>query len=213
VTGWLVAGTQAALAFAALGAWLASRALVQRRVRYTHALDDEAPSAALTIADALTAGHSIESAVALAARTRGGPVGSELRRLSCDIELGVPIDGAIASLRRRAGSRGMDLILATISVQRRFGGNLAGLLRGVSDTLEEQARDEREARVATSQARLTANLVVAMPLLGMLVAEFASPGMLGRILGAPSGRLLIAAALCLQAMGMVAIRRIGRVET
>ena len=79
-------------------------------------------------------------------------------------------------MRLRVRSPRMDTLVAACVLQRRAGGDLAGLLRESARAMEDQARLEDEVRSATAQARFTAMLVVLMPVGGGLLAELASPG-------------------------------------
>ena len=79
-------------------------------------------------------------------------------------------------MRLRVRSPRMDTLVAACVLQRRAGGDLAGLLRESARAMEDQARLEDEVRSATAQARFTAILVVLMPVGGGLLAELASPG-------------------------------------
>jgi tight adherence protein B len=68
-----------------------------------------------------------------------------------------------------------------------------------------------DAKAATSQARFTGLLVVAMPSGGALLAELLQPGFLAKVLGAPASAVLLVLAAALQLVGFVAIRRLSRV--
>jgi tight adherence protein B len=112
----------------------------------------------------------------------------------------------------RLPARDLRIMVTAILVQRRTGGNLARALAGLADRLEERGRLARELRGATAQARMTAWLVAALPVGGGVMAEIASPGTLARVLGEQPGPVLLAVSGALYAVGVVLIRRIGRVE-
>jgi len=98
-----------------------------------------------------------------------------------------------------------------VLVQREAGGDLARLLHELADDLDTVARAEADARAASSQARLTARIVVALPVVGALLIELAAPGTLAAILNDPLAALLVAGALALEALALVSVRRIARV--
>jgi tight adherence protein B len=212
VLGTAIAGVRSGIALAAASAWLASRSLVWRRGRYRSRLDSGVSSAALALSDTLDAGHSVRGALAAAGEGLEGPIGLELRALARELEIGMETDSALERLRVRSRSRRVDLIVAAIRIQRRSGGGLASLLRETAATIEEHDRLEAEARAASSQARFTSLIVLVLPLFGLLLAEFASPGMLGRMTGSAVGIWLVGAALFLQVGGVLLIRRLSRVD-
>jgi tight adherence protein B len=210
--GWATADPLAAVALAGLSAFFASRAVVWRRERYLRNLDQGTAPAALAIADALSSGHSTRGGLAIAAPALDGPMGVELRRVAADLSVGTPTDAALERFRIRVASRRVDLIVAAIRLQRRSGGNLAALLREIAGAIEEQSRLEAEARAASSQARFTSTIVLAMPVCLLGLGELADPGMLGRVGGSPLGIWLLGVALVLWLTGAMLVRRLGRVS-
>jgi tight adherence protein B len=212
VVGAGLADPLAGIALAGAAAWLATRSLAWRRARYRARVDAGAAVAALALADALAGGHSVRGALTVASRGLIGPIGLELRRVGRELELGGETERVLERFRRRAGSRRVDLIVAAIRIQRRSGGGLATLLRGIAAAIEEQERLEDESRAASAQARFTSVIVVFLPLGGLLLGELAAPGVVGRMTGSVVGVWLLGSALLLQSIGVVLIRRLSRVE-
>jgi len=213
--GWLVAGPVLALVLAAAGP-LAAGALVRaRRARWRARVSDQAPLVARAVGDALAGGHSIRGAIAEAARAGGvpAPAGGELAAVAHALALGDDLDVALERLRRRARSAAYDLLVAAVLLQREAGGDLAGLLREIAGALEATARAERDARTATAQARFTGRIVAGLPLAALAVGELADPGSLPALLTSPLSAVMIVVALGLQAVGLLAIRRLSRAAT
>lgn len=210
--GSLLAGPLAGIAGATVGPWAVSRGLAARRDHYRRAVDSGAADAALAIADALAAGHSLRAAIAEAARGTGGQIGHELRRTAAELAAGSETASALDALRRRVRSRRLDTLVTACLVQRSAGGDLARLLRECVGTFSEQARLEGEARAATAQARFTGLLVALLPLGGAGLAELASPGFAAALLASWMTAWLVGLAMALQVAAAVAIRRLGRVS-
>jgi tight adherence protein B len=114
-------------------------------------------------------------------------------------------------MRGRVRSPRLDTVVAACVLQRRAGGDLAGLLRASARSMEEQSRLEGELRAATAQARFTGVLVGALPLGGAALAELASPGWLAGLWGSFLTAWLVGIALFLQGLAAVLIHRLGRV--
>ena len=210
--GWLLAGWALAVALGLAGPLGVRQALARRRARRQADLAAGAPAAARALADALAGGHAIRGAVLEAARAGGvpGEAGAELRRAAAALDLGEPTLAALERIRRRAGSRAWDALVAAIGLQQDAGGDLAALLRDLAGRLEEARRAEGEARAVTAQARFTAWLVAALPAGAAVLAEIAAPGFLGSLASSPLSAALVGASVVLQAVALVAIRRIGR---
>jgi tight adherence protein B len=209
--GWFVAGPWLALPLAVAGPATSAWLLAARRRRYRRTVERALPEVALAVADSLSAGTSLRAALPAAATSLDGPASVELVRLGAELELGAPTEGAIATWRRRMRSARVDALAAALLSQRLAGGDLAGLLRRFAEGAAERDRVADDARAATSQARFTGLLVVAMPTGGALFAELLQPGFLVKVMGAPGSAVLLALAGALQLCGFLAIRRLARV--
>jgi len=210
--GWLLAGAAGALLAGCAGPWLAARAVRSRQRRWRARVAREAPVVALALADALDGGHAVGAAVAEAARGVPGPAGAELRLAAASLALGEPVDAVLERVRRRAGSRPYDAIVAALLLQRDAGGPLATLLREVAAGLETAAQAEADARAATAQARFTALLVALLPVAAAGLAELGRPGVLAGLLRTPLTAWLGACSLGLQLLALAAVHRLARVR-
>lgn len=210
-TGWLAAGPVAALALAVAGPGLTGWAVASRRRRYRAAVERALPDVAVAVADSLGAGRSLRASVPAAAASLEGPAVVELNRLGAELGLGEPTGAAIDAWRLRMRSARVDAFAAALLSQRLAGGDLAGLLRRFAEAAAERDRAAEEARSATSQARFTGLLVVAMPSGGAVFAELLQPGFLAKLFASPAAAVLLALAGALQLLGFLAIRHLARV--
>jgi tight adherence protein B len=210
--GLLAAGPLAAVALGAGGPGVSARVLRARRARYRRAVDGEAAAIAVSLAGALSGGHSLRAALVEAARGLSGPAGHELSRTAAELAAGARTDDALESMRARIALPRVDALVAACLVQRRAGGDLAHLLRECAEAFADQARLEDEVRAATAQARFTGLVVVLMPVGGALLAELASPGFIAGLWSSFLTAWLVGIAVVLQVVAAVAIRRLGRVR-
>ncbi len=211
LSGWFVAGAALALPLAVAGPGLAAWAIKARRGRYRRAVERALPDVAVAVADSLSAGRSLRASLPAAAASLEGPPAVELARLGAELDLGAATGDAVAAWRRRMRSPRVDAFAAALLSQRLAGGDLAGLLRRFAEGAAERDRVAEDARAATSQARFTGLLVVAMPSGGALFAELLQPGFLAKVLGGPASAALLVLAAALQLVGFVAIRRLSQV--
>jgi tight adherence protein B len=209
--GWLLGGAVLGALAAVAGPALAIGVLRARRRVYSRGLERGASTAARALADALAAGHAVRGAIAVAGEGVAGAAGVELRRTAAALALGVPTEGALEALRRRAGSPAWDTIVAAILLQREAGGDLAGLLRDLAVALEGAERADRDARAATAQARATARIVLGLPAAAAALAELVSPGFVAGLLARPASAALAVLAALLQVAALLAMRRLARV--
>jgi tight adherence protein B len=209
--GWFVGGAAVGLPLAMAGPGLAAWAISRRRARYRSAVERALPAIATAVADSLTAGRSLRASLPTAASSLDGPPAVELVRLGAELDLGAPTAGTVEEWRRRMRSARVDSFAAALLSQRLSGGDLAGLLRRFAAGAAGQDRVAEDARAATSQARFTGLLVVAMPTGGALFAELVEPGFLLKVVSSPPAAVLVALAAALQLAGFLAIRHISKV--
>lgn len=206
----LVAGPGPLAAAAIAGPAAAGWVVARRRHRYRRAVERRMPDMASAIADAISAGHSVRGALRSAVSSLRGPPAAELARVSAELELGASTSEALAALRRRLRSQRVNAFTAALASQHAAGGDLAGLLRRFADAAADQDRATEDARTATTQARFTGLLVVALPAGAALFAELLEPGFVSGVIADPAGATMLALAAALQALGFAAIRRLGR---
>jgi len=181
--------------------------------RHLARVEEQLPGIAQQITAALAAGLSLRQALTRAARDAPEPARVEFARAVAELELGTRLEAALEGLAERVPAHDLRIMVTAILVQRRTGGNLARALAALSERLEERAQLARELRGATAQARMTAWLVAALPLGGAVMTEIAAPGTLSQTLGQGIGPMLLTVSAGLYALGVLGIRRIGRVES
>lgn len=209
--GWFLGGPALALPLAVAGPAGVGWAIGSRRRRYRRAVERSLPEVATAIADSLSAGRSLRASLPAAVASLDGPPATELARLGAELDLGAPTVAVVERWRRRMRSERVDAFATALLSQRLAGGDLASLLRSFAAGAEERERVAEDARSATSQARFTGLLVVAMPTGGALFAELLQPGFLAKLLASPPAAVLLALAAALQIAGFVAIRRLAQV--
>jgi len=159
------------------------------------------------LADSLDAGLTITAAVARVGEGTD-PSAKSLATFARDCSRGLTVVEGLSRLT--AGPNG-DLWASaafTIELHFRQGGDLAAAIRRVAEEFEARRQGRSGAAAATSQARFTANLVCAMPLLALAGAAVLFPGKVEAALNNPISAMLMSLGLLLQAGSLIAIRRI-----
>jgi len=195
---------------AAAGPWCVGTLVGRRREGYRRAVERSVPDVASAIADAISGGHSVRGALGAAAVSLDGPAAAELARVTADLELGASTADALGAMRSRVHSERVDSLATALLSQQVAGGDVAALMRRLAVAAAERDRVDDEARAATTQARFTGLLVVALPGGAALFAELLQPGFISRVLAEPASAAMLVAAAGLQVMGFAVIRRLGR---
>lgn len=198
------------LAVAAIAAPLVhlERERGRRRERFIAQL----PDLARAMSGASSAGLSLRSALDLVASELNEPAASELDRVTDELALGQSVDHALAGLGDRMPSREVSVLVATLVVQHRAGGDLVAALRNMASTLDQRKDLRREIRTLLSGTVATGYVVATLGAVSLVLVSVASPDTVPVLLGSWLGRLVIVVALALYAAGFTLISRLTRIE-
>jgi tight adherence protein B len=122
------------------------------------------------VVNGLRAGYSVMQALESIGRELPDPLASEFRRVVQEMQIGLPMEAALANLTRRIPSKDLDFVVTAMNVQREVGGNLAEILDTISFTIRERVRIKGEIASLTAQGMMTGYVISALPIgLGLLL--------------------------------------------
>jgi len=181
-----------------------------RRNRRRGAVTAGASLVGRAIADGLDAGLSVRRAITEAARPAAvdGPAGAELHAVAARLDAGDPLASALDGWRRRTDEPAHATLVAGLLLHGEAGGELAEVLRGQAASLDRARRQAAEAESAIVQARAAARIVGGIPVLAMAAALVLAPSTVQQMTSTPLGAILVVAAVGLQAVALVAVRRL-----
>lgn len=123
------------------------------------------------------------------------------------VELGVSVDDAIDQLARSVQVAEVSMLAAALRTQMRFGGSILLVLTNLAQLLRDQINVRRDLKAATAEARVSAKVLIAMPLIAMAMLVIGNPEYPQFFLNDPRGQNLGLIALGLQLAGIVVVRR------
>lgn len=209
---WLLLGPTAAAAVALL--LPPSLALVARRRRATrqHEFASALPDALALFAGALTSGHSTDSSLTVVARRARGAVGEEWARAVGESRLGVDLLDALQRAADRMASQELAWVVLVLRINREVGGDLASVLETVTATMRSRDRQRRRVRALTAEARLSAVILCALPLVFAAYLAVVRPEYLSLLATSALGAALSAVAITLLVAGVWWMRLLIRDE-
>lgn len=211
--GWLVAGSPvfgAAIAGCGLvGGLGAVRADADKRQA---SLRDEVPDALRSLGVCFRAGLSLEQTLRQTGAEMRGSLGELFLSSSRVLETGGGAGEALEVFRRRADVPELAFVAVALDVQHTCGGSIAPVLEAARESVEGEIDLARSLRVQTAQAKLSARIVTAMPFVLVALFSLMSPGFLAPFFESVEGAVLLAAALSMQAAGVVMVHRMLDVE-
>lgn len=180
--------------------------------RRAQQITDQLPDVLTLLVGALRAGYGLPQAIGLLVEQLPPPASVEFGRAMRAISLGMPVQRAVNQMADRVRSDDLDLVVTAINVQYEVGGNLVQTLGTISDTIRGRIVMKREIRSLTAQQRLTGYVLAALPIVMAVIFSIISPGFLDPLFAPGRIRLLPVAAVLLEIMGFLVIRKIVDIE-
>jgi tight adherence protein B len=116
------------------------------------------------IASGLRAGLSFAQSVESAVGEGTGEVERQVRRALAEVQVGSTLDAALMRVAKKMDSDDLKWTIAALRIQREVGGNLSKILDTASATIRNRAELKREIRALSAEGRLSAYVLVALPL-------------------------------------------------
>ncbi|MFJ3666092.1 type II secretion system F family protein [Streptomyces sp. NPDC090106] len=195
-----------------LGAWAAFQFLNWQRQKRIEKFINQLPEMARILANATQAGLALRTAIGMAAEEMEAPAAEELGKVSSQLALGASLDDALGEMAARLPSRELVVLVTTLVLSNRAGGQVVGALRNLTETLEERKETRREVRTQLSQVNMTAYAVPVLGVGSLLLMNSVKDGALDRMTGSPLGQGAVIIAFLLYAVGFVLIRRLSRID-
>jgi tight adherence protein B len=122
------------------------------------------------------------------------------------------MDDALGELADRLPSRELVVLVTTLVLSNRAGGQVVGALRNLTETLEERKETRREVRTQLSQVNMTSYAVPVLGVGSLFLINSVNDGALDRMTGSPFGQAAVIIAFGLYAVGFLLIRRLSRID-
>jgi tight adherence protein B len=143
----------------------------------------------------------------------GEPSASIMHRVVEELRLGQSVEAALENLQDRLPSREVKVLVSTLVIQQRAGGDTVRALRDMAGTLEARKDLRREVRTIVAGPLATGYMVGGLAVAFLLVINVAIPGAIAQMLSRTVGQIALAISVALFALAFVAMRRITRIDT
>lgn len=168
---------------------------------------DRFPDAIDSMIRMLRAGLPISAAIRAVAAEPSPPVDAVFRSLADQMDIGVPLETALAAAGKRVNLADFRFFTVAVSLQHTTGGNLTTTLDILSEIIRKRRAMRLKASAVTAEVRMTSYILAAIPLIivgGLLVIN---PGYLSPMIHDPRGNLIVAAAVGSLTMGFLTMRQ------
>lgn len=190
----LVVRLRGAVRGVGLSRWWAARGATRERARLL-------PDFVEAVARSLSAGASLGRALSEAGEAVGDPFDLDMERLTSRAALGIPLTQALDRWAIEVGGEDARLFATACVLGAESGRGTAGALAGVADTLADRRDVAAESHSLSSQARASAAMLVALPLVFSIGVAFIDPATTRLLFTTPLGLACLAGGLMLDALG------------
>ena len=180
--------------------------------RYVRKFNEQLTEALGTMSNALRAGFSMAQAFESVAEADIHPISDEFALLLQQMRVGMSFDDALASMEKRIASDDLALVITSIDIARRTGGNLTEIFDRIAETIRGRMRIERKVRTLTAQGRLQGLVVSLMPLALCIIMTMMKPGLMIPFLTSIAGIACLTAASVMVLAGWLIIRKIVTIK-
>lgn len=197
----------------ALTGWLGMRLALSFRIgRRRAAFSEQLPDVLQLVAGSLQSGFSLEQSLDAVVREGAQPAAGEFSRALAEARIGADMEDALDGVANRMDSSDLQWTVMAVRIQRTVGGNLAEVLRNIVGTMRERAYLRRQVRALSAEGRLSAYIIVALPVVigGLLFLK--DPAYMRPLYTTPAGLVMLAGAVILVVLGALWMRALIKVE-
>ena len=185
--------------------------LVKRR-RRLHAFEEHFAEALDLLGRAVRAGHPFTSGLEMISKESSEPISGEFRKTFDEQNFGLPLRDALINMAERVPLVDVRFFVTALLVQKETGGNLAEILDELARVIRDRFRIYREVQVKTAQGRLTAVILIALPIAMMVMLEFLNPSYMQVLFRDPLGPTILGITAVLQVIGSFILWRIVQIK-
>jgi tight adherence protein B len=205
-------GAPGVLVGVAVGGWTPVLLLRREHAQRVKKFEEQLPDALDMLVNSLRAGYSLQAAMEFVGSEVPAPLGPEFARFYDEQRLGVDVREALLRMQERVGTYDVKMFVTALLIQRETGGNLAEVLGGIATLMRERVAFRGEVDTMTSEAKGSAKVLTALPVLVFAALYMVSPGFVEPRLTTTTGQQLIALAIGMVVTGYVVLNKIADID-
>jgi len=196
-----------------LAGWLATRGYVSHKIRRRrNAFSEQLPDVLQLIAGSLQSGFSLPQALDAVIREDTQPAAAEFSRALAEARIGADVEDALQRVADRMDSTDLRWAVMAIRIQREVGGNLAEVLLTTMGTMRERAFLRRQVRALSAEGRLSAYILIALPILVGAWFFYSDPKYMRILYTTVPGLIMFVGSAALVVLGGFWMRRLIDIE-
>ena len=197
---------------AMMGAILPLFFLLFKRRRRFNKFAQQLPDAMELVARALRSGHSLASGLYVVVEEMPDPISMEFNFAYEEQNLGIPLEQALKNMLNRMPNLDLRFFVTAVAIQRQAGGDMAEILDKIGYIIRERFKIIGQVKALTGEGRISGIVLMALPIGLFLTVYYLNPDYVMLLFTEEIGRKMIAAAIFLQVLGAVAIKKIVNIK-
>ncbi len=167
----------------------------------------EFPDALDAMARLLQAGMPMSEAIAMASREYIGPLKDEMTRIYENQKIGIPLGEAALLTARRIPLTEVHMFATALQIQSETGSSLSEVLGNLSNVIRSRFRLKRKVQALSSEAKSSAAIIGALPVVVTLGLYLARPEYIGILFIMPKGKIMLGGACVWMSFGILMMRQ------
>lgn len=176
------------------------------------AMREQIPDALRCMGTCFRSGLSLPQTLQQTAKECSGAFGNLFSIAARRLKMGATPTEALAVMRSNDQVPELSFVAVALDVQHQSGGSIAPVLETARESVISELDLMRSLRVQTAQAKLSASIVTIMPFVLVALFSLMSPDFLSPFFSSVIGVALLALALIMQCSGVLAVRRMLRID-
>ena len=143
----------------------------------------------------LQAGMPISEAIAMVSREFDGPLREEMQRIYDNQKIGVPLGAAALETAKRIPLTEVHMFATALQIQSETGSSLSEVLSNLSAVIRARFRLKRKIKALSSEAKASAGIIAALPILVTLGLYGVNPEYIGILFETKKGNIALGGAI------------------
>src|SRR5579872_457156 len=186
--------------------------VIRKRKSRLRRFEELFPESLEFVARSMRAGHAFSVSLEMIHREFQEPLAGEFRRTFEEHNLGLPLDVALQKLAKRMPSLDVHFFVSAVLLQKRTGGNLAEILDKLAYVIRERFKLRGRIRAISAHGRMTGLALTCIPIGVAVIMFYVNPDYVKFFFFDSVGNLMLGAAILLQIIGYLIIRKIVQIE-
>ena len=185
------------------------RRLIRRRIAAFLKL---LPDAIGLMVRGIKSGLPVSETILIASREIRDPLGEELRRIADQVQLGQPLEDAMAQAAVRIDLPEVAFMAVAFTVQRETGGNLAEMLENLDSILRRRRHMQLKVRAFSAEARASAIIIGALPFVLLALLSVMNMAYISVLFTTNLGHILLGGGMACITLGILSLVKLTRFQ-